>query len=141
MFPIFSYITKFNQTYIDITTIKKFIKDIANETHFIHNIDKPIEEQELPLDTKFNYIKLVEPFYGNVYIEIGTFNYHYVNSYESFLPNIKDIITSNSYSIEISQFELIYDYHIDYTINFKDCTTEYIIKDIKTKLLEHSLML
>jgi hypothetical protein len=135
------FFTQLSQSYIyniDGTTIKKHVKTVAERNNYFHNIDKPIEEEDLSIDTQLNYMKVIEEFYGNIVIEIGTFNCRY-KIYDDFSELSCDTViqNSNTYYVEIPNYELIYEYKIDYTINCKDCTTDFIINNINSKLLEH----
>jgi hypothetical protein len=128
-------LTKFNQHFvynIDCVSLKDFIKDIAERRKYIHNIDTPIEEQQLPIDTHLNYIKVIEPFYGNVIIEIGIFIYNYKTDND--LP----IIDTKLYSIEMIQYDLAYHYKVKLQINCNNDTTNNIKNKITNYLFENS---
>jgi hypothetical protein len=139
---VITNITKFNQSYIyniDVDKIKEYIKMCANDNNYIHNIDTPIEEQELPIDTQFNYIKIIEYFYGNIIIEIGFCIYYYKIYKDIELSCNIPKYDSNEYIVEIPKFDLIYEYKIVDTINCKNCTTNYIIENINKKIIEHNI--
>jgi hypothetical protein len=130
---------------IDVSTIKSFLIVEAEKNNYIHNIVNNIEDQYLEINKEYNYVKVIEYYYGNIIIQFGTFIYVYncannnVNYKDNLLlPLYCDL---NHYSINIPNNTSHITYNVTTEINCNNCNTKYIIDQIKIAFLENSMVI
>jgi hypothetical protein len=126
-----SSIIQFNQTCIyniDAASIKNHIKNVALKYNCHHNIDVAFEDQLLDTNKEYNYVKVIEYFYGNIIIELGILVCNYK---ESLNNGIKDAIVGDT--------RFHYQYTLTHTIYCNNRSFDNVIREINDKLVENLL--